>query len=182
MRVFPAIALVAAGLTLAACGATPAGSAAGQPASPTPPGAAAATSAPASVAPAGTVPPLVQAGQARAVVNVGGEEFVITGGECRGAQYPAELGGTYFFGINIGTLNSAEGGPDYLGALIDTPQDPDGTYHLDFVDAAGTLVAGHHRIALRDIEATIRDDGGSATITGADPGTGAPVTIEVTCR
>jgi len=126
--------------------------------------------------------PSKASGDVMALVTIAGLTTTISGGSCGSAEYPPDVGGGHFFGVNIGALPTFEsGGPDYLGMIIDTAgQDPDGTYEMSFADATGTLVASGETVPLTTIAIVIADDGARSALRSKTTD-GRAVEISIAC-
>jgi hypothetical protein len=123
-------------------------------------------------------------GVAQATVKIGDAEHVISGGTCGAYEFPPDFGGGYGFSLNIGRMNFEDGGPDYLGVLIDVPgmgDAADGTYESTWNNATGTLVAGSTYTRLGDIVLTVANGATEGTLTSVVRDEGTPVEIAFTC-
>jgi hypothetical protein len=108
-------------------------------------------------------------GSAKVTLDVAGTVHTLEGGRCDLQELPADFGGGWAFGINIGTPSTDQSGPDYFGLVVDVPgADPDGTY----ADVLATATVGGSGFNIGSVELTIQDDGRRGEFTGQSHGIG----------
>jgi hypothetical protein len=171
------VAIVACLAIVAACGAqAPGGSRAPGPATSGSAGGPTSGSVPGSSPRAG-VP--VFTGSATVLMEIDGTAHELTGGRCDLQEYPEDMGGGWAFAINLGTPSFEDGGPDYVGIVVDVADAaaPDGEY----TDVLATASVDGVGFNIGEAVLTIRDGGTAGSLTGETRPDNKPVRATFSC-